>query len=110
MQMTSPRHTTVHPNDETSVLLSTVWLKEGDLVFLETAMFPVEEYTGETRFQELARHTTGHGSEMPENAVEMQNAVHELAAAAYNAWKARRGSGSSEDLAKAIEHVLCLVC
>lgn len=108
--MTSPRHTTLHPNDETSVLLSTAWLKEVGRVFLETAVFPVDECTGETKFQELARHTTGHAPEMPENAMELQNAVHDLAAAAYNAWKAKHGGGSPEDLAKAIEQVLCLVC
>lgn len=110
MQMTSPRHTTIHPNDETSVLLSTVWLKEGDLVFLETAMFPVDEYTGETKFQELARHTTGHNSKMPENAIELQNAMHDLATTAYNAWKAKHGSGSSRALAETIKRVLWQVC
>lgn len=108
--MTSPRQTTIHPNDETSVLLSTVWLKEGDHVFLETAVFPIDEYTGEMKLRELVRHTTKHVSEMPENAAELQNAVHELAAAAYNAWKAKQGGGSPEDLARAIEQVLCLVC
>lgn len=31
-------------------MLSTVWLKEGNIVKLETALFPVNEYTGNVEY------------------------------------------------------------
>jgi hypothetical protein len=40
MQLTEPRHTTIHPNDETAVVISTVILKEGSAApRIETALF-----------------------------------------------------------------------
>ena len=40
MRLTEPKHTTIHPNDETAVLISTVILKEGSAApRIETALF-----------------------------------------------------------------------
>lgn len=40
MRLTEPRHTTIHPNDETAVIISTVVLKEGSAApRIETALY-----------------------------------------------------------------------
>lgn len=50
MQLTKPTQTIVHPDEESSYLLSTVWLREGDVLMVEMAMFPVNEYTGDVDY------------------------------------------------------------
>lgn len=50
MQLTSPTQTIVHHDEKSSHMLSTVWLKEGNIVMLEMAMFHVDEYTGDVEY------------------------------------------------------------
>lgn len=45
MRLTEPKHTTIHPNDETAVVISTVVLKEGTAApRVETALFESDLY------------------------------------------------------------------
>jgi hypothetical protein len=45
MRLTEPKHTTIHPNDETAVVISTVILKEGSAApRIETALFESDLY------------------------------------------------------------------
>lgn len=89
MQLTEPTQTIVHPDEESSYMLSTVWLKEGDNTLLEMAMFPVEEYTGEVDYSNPVFIYADHADvEMPDMAMSMiQSLSHGIMLQAFRASK-----------------------
>ena len=50
-QLTTPLQTVLHPNDETTIIISTVWVREGSLTpWCETAVIDVDVESGKRSF------------------------------------------------------------
>ena len=61
-QLTTPLQTVLHPNDETTVIISTVWIREGSLTpWCETAVIDVDVESGKRSFPMVHRSTIGKG-------------------------------------------------
>jgi hypothetical protein len=89
MQITSPTQTKLHPDEETTVLFSTVWLREGGHTSLEIALFNVDEYSGETEFGDpvfMYSHRADDDAVPPRDAMDMiQNLAHSIVVSAFKA-------------------------
>lgn len=93
MQITHPIHTKLHPNEESTVLFSTVWLKECGHTSLEIALFNVDEYSGEVEFGDpvfMVSYRADDDAVPPRAAMDMiQNLTHNTVVSAF---KAARGT------------------
>ena len=89
-QLTRPTQTIVHHTEESSHLLSTVWLKERNVVKLEMALFPVNTHTGNVEYGDPVFTYSVHASDgaMPDAAMDTIQALsHAIMLRAFHANK-----------------------
>ena len=59
-QLTTPLQTIIHPDDETTVIISTVWIREGSLTpWCETAVIDVDVESGKRSFPMVHKSAIG---------------------------------------------------